>query len=130
VSRRVTALTIASLTSCFGLLLFAPFAAYQAWSFDFAAVTLPGWAAVAYYGLGTVAAYVLWYRGVSRVPASTAGVFTGVQPVSAVVLSILLLNEPAFWSYGVGILAVLLAIALMARNASGTDNKRAVPLRD
>jgi drug/metabolite transporter (DMT)-like permease len=39
VSGRVTPLTIASLTSCFGLLLFFPFAAYQASSFDFATVT-------------------------------------------------------------------------------------------
>jgi drug/metabolite transporter (DMT)-like permease len=123
VSARVTPLTIASLTSCFGLLLFAPFAAYQASSFDFAAVMPLGWAAVLYYGLGTVAAYVLWYRGVSKVLASTVGVFTGVQPVSAVVLSILLLQEPVLWSYGVGILAVLSAIALMGRNTGGTDKK-------
>ena len=126
VSGRVRPLTIASLTSGFGLVLFAPFAVYQASSFDFPAVTPLGWAAVAYYGLVTVAAYVLWYQGVSKVPASTAGVFTGIQPVSAVVLSILLLHEPVLWSYLVGILAVLSAIALMGRNESGTSKKTAL----
>ena len=56
-----------------------------------------------YYGLGTVGAYLLWYQGVSKVPASTAGAFTGIQPVSAVVLSNLLLKEPMVWSYWLGI---------------------------
>ena len=114
-SGKVTPLTIASLTSCFGLLLFSPLAVYQAWSFNLAAVTPMGWAAVVYYGLGTVAAYLLWYRGVSMVPASTAGVFTGIQPVSTVVLSNILLKEPMLWSYWVGIVSVLLAIVLTRR---------------
>lgn len=70
-----------------------------------------------------LAAYVLLYRGVSKVPASTAGVFTGVRPVSAVVLSILLLQEPVLWSYEVGILVVLSAIVLTGRNTGGTDRK-------
>lgn len=123
VSERVTPLTIASFTSCFGLVLFLPLAVYQAGSFNVATVTPLSWAAVVYYGLGTVGAYMLWYQGVSKVPASTAGVFSGVQPVSAVILSNLLLNEPIVWSYWVGIGSVLLAIVLMMRNASGTRNK-------
>jgi drug/metabolite transporter (DMT)-like permease len=123
VSRRVTPLTIASLTSFFGLFLFAPFAVYQAYSFNFAAVTLLKWVALVYYGLGTVAAYILWYQGVSKVPASTAGVFTGLQPLSAVILSIFLLKEPMMWSYCLGILAVLSAIVLMGRDVGETSNK-------
>jgi drug/metabolite transporter (DMT)-like permease len=130
VSGRVTPLTIASLTSGFGLILFSPFAVYQASRFDFATVTPLGWAAVVYYGLGTVGAYVLWYQGVSKVPASTAGVFTGMQPVSAVVLSTILLKEPMLWSYWVGIISVLSAIVLMRRNAGGTRNKVVIPLQD
>lgn len=129
-SGKVTPLTIASLTSCFGLILFSPFAVYQAWSFNFTTVTPLSWAAVVYYGLGTVGAYILWYQGVSKVPASTAGVFTGVQPVSAVVLSTILLKEPMVWSHWVGIVSVLSAIVLMRRNEGGTRNKEVVPLRN
>ena len=101
-SGKVTPLTIASLTSCFGLLLFSPMAVYQARSFNFGTVAPLSWAAVVYYGLGTVGAYLLWYQGVSKVPASIAGAFTGVQPMSAVVLSNLLLKEPMVWSHWVG----------------------------
>jgi drug/metabolite transporter (DMT)-like permease len=126
VSRRVTPLTIASFTSFFGLILFAPFAVYQASSFNFAGVTPLGWAVVVYYVLGTVAAYLLWYHGVSKVPASTAGVFTGIQPVSVVVLSTILLQEPMLWTYWVGIVSVLSAIVLMRWNDVGTRNKEKV----
>ena len=117
VSGRVKPLTIASLTSCFGLVLFSPFAVYQAGSFNFATLTPLSWAAVVYYGLGTVGAYLLWYQGVSKVPASMAGAFSGAQPVSAVVLSIILLQEPMLWSYWVGIAGVLSAIVLMTRSS-------------
>lgn len=128
VSGRVTPLAIASFTSCFGLVLFSPFALYQVRSFNFATMTPLSWAAVVYYGLGTVGAYLLWYQGVSKVPASIAGVFTGVQPVSAVVLSNLLLKEPIVWSYWVGIGSVLLAIVLMTHNAARVRNKEMASL--
>ncbi len=120
VSGKVTPQTIASLTSCFGLILFAPLAVYQARSFNFVTVAPLNWAVIVYYGLGTVGAYLLWYQGVSKVPASTAGAFTGIQPVSAVVLSNLLLKEPMVWSYWLGIGSVLSAIVLMVRSASAS----------
>lgn len=116
-SGKVKPLTIASLTSCFGLLLFSPFAVYQAGSFNFAGIPLLSWTPIVYYGIGTVGAYVLWYQGVSKVSASTAGIFTGIQPVSAVILSSIVLNEPMLWSYWVGIACVLLAIVFMRRDS-------------
>jgi drug/metabolite transporter (DMT)-like permease len=123
VSGKVTPLTIASLTSFFGLLLFSPLALYQARSFNFVTVDPLSWVAVVYYGLGTVGAYLLWYQGVSKVPASVAGAFTGIQPVSTVVLSNLLLKEPLVWSYWVGIGSVLSAIVLMLRTPSSSRKK-------
>ncbi len=125
VSGRVTPLTIASLTSFFGLVLFSPLAVYEARSFDFAGVPFLNWTPIVYYGLGTVGAYVLWYQGVSKVPASTAGVFSGILPVSAVILSTILLKEPMLWSYWVGIVCVVLAMVLMERNSPGMRKKDA-----
>lgn len=120
VSGKVTSLTIASLTSFFGLALFSPFAVYEARGFDFVAVPLLSWTSIVYYGIGTVGAYMLWYQGVSKVPASTAGVFTGVLPVSAIILSNIVLKEPIPWSYWVGIASVLLAIILITRSSPKT----------
>ncbi len=130
---RVPPLASACLTSCFGFVLFLPIALYQSISFNFASVSLANWGAVVYYGLiGTVAAYLLWYQGVAKVSAGTAGVFTGIAPVSAVVLSYIVLGEPFAWSHVLGGLCVLLAIVLIARTSSETDGvgKNSKDLRD
>lgn len=124
VSGKVTSLTIASLTSFFGLLMFLPFAIYEARSFDFSAVSTAGWIPIVYYGIGTVGAYILWYRGVSKVSASTAGVFTGILSVSAIILSYMILKEPFLWSHWVGIFCVLLAIVLMTWGSPGTRHQQ------
>jgi drug/metabolite transporter (DMT)-like permease len=51
-------------------------------------------ASLAYYGLGvTAAAYMLWFYGVVRVDAATAGVATGIMPVAALCFAALLCGE-------------------------------------
>ncbi len=62
-----------------------------------------------------VLAFLLWARGIARVPASTAAVFTGVLPVSAVTLSYLILGERVLWSHLVGAGCVIVGIVLVAR---------------
>lgn len=126
VSGRIAPLTIAGLTSFFALILFSPFAIYQAWGFKFAAPPLIGWLSIGYYGLATVAAYILWHQGIQKVQASTAGIFSGVAPITTVILSSLLLKESLPWSYAVGGVCVLLAIVLMTRNASDAKAEKVV----
>jgi drug/metabolite transporter (DMT)-like permease len=114
VAPRVSPLAIATFVSVFGLVLFLPFALVEARTFDFAAVAPVEWIPVIYYGIVvTVIGFFLWYQGVAAVPASTAAVFTGVLPVSAVVLSYTLLDEPFLWAHLVGLGCVLGAIAVM-----------------
>lgn len=94
-----------------GLLLSVPFAfldinysALRNYSFiDF----LP----ILYYGIfGSVIAFILWFDGVSKVTASEAGLFTGIMPISAVILSFIFLNENIEWYHIIGIGLVLLGI--------------------
>jgi drug/metabolite transporter (DMT)-like permease len=85
-SDRVTPLATAASASVMSLALFLPLGLYQVVGFDFSSVGLRGWVAVLHYGVFVTAlGYLLWFGGLSRVPASTAGVFTEVLPVSAVV---------------------------------------------
>lgn len=66
---------------------------------------------ILYYAIfGSVIAFILWFDGVSKVSASTAGLFTGIMPVSAVILSFLFLNENIRWYHIIGIILVLLGI--------------------
>lgn len=54
------------------------------------------WLALLWYGLFVTAlAFILFYAGIKRCSASTAAVFSGMMPFTALVLSILLLGESA-----------------------------------
>jgi drug/metabolite transporter (DMT)-like permease len=63
----------------------------------------------------TALGHLVWFGGLTKVAVSTAGVFTGVLPVSAVLPSRLIPGEPFSWVHAVGIACVLLAILLIAR---------------
>lgn len=114
-SRRVTPLMVATAITVLGSLMFLPFAALEAWRFDFSRLGAGDWVAIGYYGVAvTVVAFVLWARGITRVPASTAGVFTGLLPLSALALSYTVLGERFAWSHAVGGACVLAGIGLVA----------------
>jgi len=115
-SARHSALTISTLISLLGLLMFLGPAVYEGLFFDFSSLSPIDWLPILYYGLVvTVAAFVLWYSGLAKVPAGTAAVFTGVWPVSAVLLSYIVLKETCLWSHLVGLACVLAAIGLITR---------------
>jgi hypothetical protein len=98
VSPRATAVS----ASVLSLALFLPLGLYQAIGLDFSSVGFVGWASVVHYGaFVTALGYLLWFGGLAKVPASTAGVFTGVLPVSAVLLCYLVLGEPFSWAHQV-----------------------------
>lgn len=85
---------ISALVNLWGLVLMAPLALWQAMSFDFAAVTLPSWTLLLFYSLAaSVVTVWLWMSGLRRVPASRAGVFTVLLPVSAAAIGVGLLGE-------------------------------------
>lgn len=114
-SRTLSPLAIAFYMAVLGFGMFLPFAIPETLAFDFGAVTWRGWAALLYYAaVVTVAGFVLWYRGVAKVEASTAAVFTGVLPVSAVLLAHFVLGEELGARHAVGIVLVLVAIALVS----------------
>ena len=73
--------------------LFAPFALYDALSFDFSHVPMYVWGLVVYTGVGiTALGVLLMHAGIKQVPNSSASVFTALMPVNGVILSVLLLN--------------------------------------
>ena len=82
--------------------------------FDFSDVGQTGWFAVAFWGAATAGlAPVLWYNGARKAPgAHTAGAMA-VMPLSALMLSYLLLGEPFRWSHLLGFGLVFSGLVLM-----------------
>ena len=107
--RRITALV-----NLWGLVLMTPFGAWQAWGFDFAGVRPATWALLLFYALAaSVWSVWLWMTGLRHLPASLAGVFTAMLPVSATLVGVLVLAEPfgalQAAAFALALLGVLLA---------------------
>lgn len=100
-----------------GLLLSIPFAFIDIDYSEIKDYSLPDFLPIAYYGIfGSVIAFILWFDGVSKVTASVAGLFTGIMPVSAVVLAFLFLGETITWYHAIGIILVLIGIYFGSKN--------------
>lgn len=90
----VGAKRISAIINLWGLALVLPFGLWAAWRFDFAAVTAPIWTLLLFYGLAaSVWTVWLWMTGLTRVPASQAGVFTVMLPISAAITGVVFLGE-------------------------------------
>lgn len=115
-SDHVDPVIIAALASASALPLFLPFAFYQFSGFDVSTILWTDWLALLWWGAGTLAlGSVLWYRGVAKVSGSTAAGFMGVMPVSALVLSYVLLGEPFRWIHIAGFAAVFTGVLLISQ---------------
>ena len=105
---------IAAIINLCGFALSTPLGLYAALQFDFSAVAAPSWLLLVFYALAaSVWTVWLWMTGLKTVPATQAGVFSVMLPISAVLIGTLVFDEPfsALQSvaFGVALLSLLLA---------------------
>jgi drug/metabolite transporter (DMT)-like permease len=110
----VGAKRISSLVNLWGLVLVTPLGLWQALRFDFTSVGPGQWALLVFYSLAASMVTVwLWMTGLKHVPASSAGVFTVLLPVSAAAVGVIFLGErfdiAQAVAFGLALLGVLLA---------------------
>lgn len=99
---------ITALINLWGFVLVTPFGLWLALDFDFRAVAAGHWWLLLFYAFAaSVWTVWLWMTGLKGVPASQAGVFTVMLPISAALVGVLVLGE----SIGVAQLAAF-ALAL------------------
>jgi drug/metabolite transporter (DMT)-like permease len=85
---------ISALINLWGLALVTPLGLWQALRFDFSTVTTGTWWLLLFYSIAaSMVAVWLWMSGLEHVPASSAGVFTVLLPVSAAAVGVLFLGE-------------------------------------
>ncbi|MGG2113271.1 DMT family transporter [Lysinibacillus pakistanensis] len=115
-SKRVSALTVATMVSCFGAVLFFPFAIAESRSFAFKEVTFAEWGLVVYFGIiVTVLAFILMQQGLARISATSAGILTSFLPISSIVLSSLFLGEKISFLQCGGFVFILGALYLLSK---------------
>jgi drug/metabolite transporter (DMT)-like permease len=85
---------ISALINLWGLALVTPFGVWLAWRFDFGTVAIGSWWLLVFYSIAaSVLTVWLWMTGLRHVPASSAGVFTVLLPVSAALVGVVFLGE-------------------------------------
>lgn len=85
---------ISALINLYGLALVLPFGIWAAMDFDFTQVSSSIWGLLVFYGLAaSVWTVWLWMTGLKSIPASQAGVFTVMLPVSAAITGMVFLGE-------------------------------------
>jgi drug/metabolite transporter (DMT)-like permease len=118
---------ISALINLWGLVLVTPLGIWQALRFDFAAVAAGSWCLLLFYSIAASMVTVwLWMTGLKHVPASKAGIFTVLLPVSAAAVGVLLLGEK-FSTAQAAAFALALAGVVLATwpQASATAGARA-----
>lgn len=96
-----------------GLFLFLPFAINEALDYSFNSISISMWFLIVYYSVtASVLSFILWYRGVKKVAASIAGLYTGFMPIAATLVSLIFLKENFGLSQLSGMVCVLCAIYL------------------
>ncbi|WP_239163517.1 DMT family transporter [Paractinoplanes rishiriensis] len=117
--------TIAVWAAAGAALLFAPFAVVQAIDFDWSRPAATDWLALLWWGAGTMGlGSLLWFGGVMRVSGTTASGFMAVMPLSALLLSYLLVGESFAWIHVVGMAAVGTGIAAVAYSDTRRNDER------
>jgi drug/metabolite transporter (DMT)-like permease len=105
---------ITSIINLWGFALVTPFGLYAALRFDFASVPPGIWLLLLFYSLAaSIWTVWLWMTGLKAVPASQAGVFTVMLPVSAALVGVLALGEhlgaAQLLAFAIAVAGVLLA---------------------
>lgn len=95
------------------------------------ALTPVNWAGYAYLALvGTAFAYVMWFRGLSRLPAGTTAFLSLLSPVVAMLLGWLVAGETLSFAQGLGVAVVLGSIVLVIQRPPSERASRPGKLRD
>lgn len=110
-----------TLVAAFAFICLLPFAIYDVWNYQFSEMSLQTILCICYYGVCvSFVSHVLWFRGIEKVKASNAAIFTSVVPVSSILLASLLLDEKIQRIHYLGMLLIIMGI-LIATKESNVD---------
>lgn len=86
-------------------------------------IGIKGWIALLWYGLFVTAlAFILWYAGIKRCDASVAAAFSGMMPLTSLILAVLLLDEHPSWQQGLG--GIMVVFGMLLTGIKSSHNKK------
>ena len=119
---------IAAIINGWGFVLMTPAGLYWAFQFDFSTLDLRLWGLLVFYALAASVWMVwLWMTGMKTIPASEAGVFSAMLPITAAALGVLVFDEK--WT-GLQALAFCLALTGLLLATVPARVKDSAPTRE
>lgn len=111
--KRYAPIDVTALAMLAGVLFLAPLAALNGVFSSFPAFTRVGWMALLFLGtLGGAFGFALWSWALQRSTPSRVSVFIAINPLTAITLGVLLLDEPVTVQFLAGLLFVIAGIVL------------------
>jgi len=124
VGKKISEMEAVILVNMINLILFLPFAMMSIHDFHPENISNGIYVQLFIYGItGGIMFFLLWYRGLTKINANTAALFTGVMPVSTTVLAFLFLHEPIGVNEVIGMLLVIAAIFIGCKKNLFTGDK-------
>ena len=118
--RKFSGLELTAILSLLGFLMCLPFSLYEAVSFNFVELTVTDVMAILYFGaVYTNLAYFFWFRGIASTSGAAASAFTAIMPLSAALLSTILLGESISTLQMVALSTAVSSILLLAMAEKG-----------
>lgn len=112
-----TPLTAVAYSSAVGTVLLFPAACSEGLFQQVGRYSATAWLCLLYLGFcGTVLGFVWYYQGIQKIGSTRAGQFINFVPVSAVLLSALILREPLTWALTVGLGCVSAGVYITNRS--------------
>ena len=86
------------------------------------------WTNVLFLGVFvTVVGFVLYFTGIQKLGATKAGGFVNFVPVFGTLLAVLILNEPIFWTFIVGLVLVIVGVSIINLPAKYVKSEESIP---
>lgn len=128
VLRRYSSMTVTAYAFLFAAIASLAIADLPDMCVTVAAAPKPVYAALLMLGLGTVTAvlpFTLYTYGLSRIEAGRAGILACIEPMTATLLSVLILREPCTGLQWAGIALILAAVVLLQCKKKENEDDRA-----
>jgi drug/metabolite transporter (DMT)-like permease len=115
-SARVSPRRVTAIINLWGLALSTPLGLLAALQFDFSVVAPAIWCLLVFYALAaSVFTVWLWMKGLQRIPAQKAGIFTVFLPLSSAAVGVGFLNEPWGPAHAAALALSLVAVWLVTQ---------------
>lgn len=110
----ITPLTLTTLSALLAGIMLLPWIISSYSDISFSQVNWKDWSALAWWGIGTMAlGSLFWYSGLAEMPGHIAAGFMVIMPISALLLSYVLLGENFEWIHVLGFGLAFASVSVM-----------------